>query len=174
MNMTPSLCSPRAALRHLRALCAACLLATALPAAAEATPAAAPPAAASPEQSYERVELATLVDKSRTAMPGQKIILRPTPVSFTATLVRLPEPQRADYLTQALQMMRVGEVPEVKERIVLGYGDERFLIAYIEAATARRLAATAKAGERRRFYALHAYNYSKGPALLVTSFGERE
>jgi hypothetical protein len=167
--MTPSLHSSRAALRHLRALCAACLLATALPAAAEA-----PPAAASPEQSYERVDLTSLVDKSRTAMPGQKIILRPTTVSFTATLVRLPEPQRADYLTQALQMMRVGEVPEVKERIVLGYGDDRYLTAYIEAATARRLAATAKAGERRRFYALHAYNYSKGPALLVTSFGERE
>ena len=32
----------------------------------------------------------------------------------------------------------------------------------------------AQVGERRRFYALHVYNYSKGPALVVTSFGERE
>lgn len=124
--------------------------------------------------SYRQVELEKLVDGSRTEIPGQRIVLRPENLSFVAVLEDLPAPQRAEYLTSVLHMMQASEVPEVRQRIVLRYGDERFLTAYIESEVARRLEETAKVGERRRFYALHVYNYSKGPALLITSFGDAE
>ncbi|THF62688.1 hypothetical protein [Pseudothauera rhizosphaerae] len=123
---------------------------------------------------YRPVDLKEFVDGSRTEIAGQRIVLRPENVSFVAVLEDPPAPQRAEYLTSVLHMMQASEVPEVRQRIVLRYGDERFLTAYIEAGVARRLAETAKVGERRRFYALHVYNYSKGPALLITSFGDAE
>lgn len=133
---------------------------------------AAAPAAV--EQSYQQVELARLVESSRTPVAGQKIVIRPSPVSFSATLLQMPVPQRSDYLRQVLGMMQTARVPTVEQRVVLGYGDNKGMPAYIEQVAARRLAAEAKAGERRRFYALHVYNYSKGPALVITSFGARE
>lgn len=128
---------------------------------------------ASPANDYRTVELAKFVDQSRTPA-GQRIILRPTGVSFVATLHRLPEPQTTAYLRQVLGMMKVAEAGDVTQRIVVSFGKDRFLPVYIEAAAAKRLSQNARAGERRRFYALHVYNYSKGPALVVTTFGERE
>lgn len=122
---------------------------------------------------YRKVDLPVLVEGARTP-PGQRIILQPAPVSFVAEIHRLPERQTTDYLRKVLDMMRVAEASEVGERIVVSYGEGQYLPMYIETSAARRLSETGQVGERRRFYALHVYNYSKGPALVVTSFGERE
>lgn len=129
--------------------------------------------AADASAQYRKVDLPRLIEDARTP-PGQRIILQPAPVSFVAEIHRLPERQTTDYLRKVLDMMKVGEAAEVGERIVVAYGDGQYLPLYIESAAARRLAESAQVGERRRFYALHVYNYSKGPALVVTSFGERE
>lgn len=143
-----------------------------LPAHAATAPlaATAAPAAAA----YQPVDFAQLVASSRTPVPGQKIILRPSPVSFSATLLQMPVPQRSDYLRQVLALMQSTNTPKVEQRVVLGYAPDKGMPVYIEQAAAQRLAREAKAGERRRFYALHVYNYSKGPALVVTSLGPRE
>ena len=123
---------------------------------------------------YQPVELATLIETSRTPVAGQKIIIRPNPVSFSATLLQGPKAQRSDYLRQVLSMMPPEPMPQVQQGIVLGYGNSQGMPAYIDQAIAKRLQTELKIGERRRFYALHVYNYSKGPALVVTGFGERE
>lgn len=159
---------PRAGLRWLALAAGLSLACSGLPPPAEAADGAAEPTA-----QYRKVELPRLVEDARTP-PGQRIILQPTPVSFVAAIHRLPERQTTDYLRKVLDMMKVAEAAEVGERIVVTYGDGQFLPLYIESAAARRLAGSAQVGERRRFYALHVYNYSKGPALVVTSFGERE
>lgn len=151
------------------ALCAA------VPAhAASAADAGRAPAVASVADAYQPVDFARLVETSRTPVPGQKIILRPTPVSFSATLLQMPVAQRSDYLRQVLALMQSANTPKVEQRVVLGYAPDKGMPVYIEQAAAQRLLREAKAGDRRRFYALHVYNYSKGPALVVTSFGPRE
>lgn len=150
---------------------ALCGLMPAHAATSAAAPVAARPAAA---ETYQPVDLAKLVEASRTAVPGQKIILRPSPVSFSATLLQMPVAQRSDYLRQVLAMMQTNAVPKVEQRVVLSYAPDKGLPVYVEQAAAQRLAREARVGERRRFYALHVYNYSKGPALVVTSFGPRE
>lgn len=146
--------------RFIRAAAMALLLAV-LPTAGQAAPA---------DMGYKAVDLAELV---RTVRTPQRIIISPTPISFTAKLEALPRAQKTDYLNKAMGMMQMSQPPKVSQAILLGYGADGRLPAYIEEAAAARLAREAKAGETRKFYAFHVYNYSKGPALVVVSFGDR-
>ncbi len=123
-----------------------------------------------PAAAYKDVDLKALVARSRTELPGQRIIFAPTPIRFRAVLGALPVAQKADYLHSALNMMKVSNPPQVRQRIGLDYGGETLLSAYIEEDAAKRLAAAVKPGQVRTFYAWHVYNYSRGPALLVTAF----
>ena len=124
----------------------------------------------------EIVQLAELVAKTTPEVnaPQQRIVLSPKLIRFQASLMDGPKAQKADYLNEALAMMRVKPQPKVSQRIVLGYldakGAQRNLSVYIEdsaALTAKAL----KIGEQREFTALHVYNYSRGPALLIMGFG---
>ena len=140
---------------------------------------AAPPAASAPATpasapgAYRQVELATWVPPLRA--PG-RIILQPQGVSFQAELGALPRAQKAEYLQKALELMHMSEPPRVSQAVLLRYGPapDQQLVAYIEDAAAARLAKELKPGDVRQFYAFHVYNYAKGPALVVTSFGPLE
>lgn len=139
--------------------------------AADASP---EPAKASVQENpavYKDVNLKELVTKSRTEIPGQRIIFAPSPVKFQATLAAMPAPQKADYLMSALSMMKVSDPPKVSQRIGLDFGGDKALAAYIDDTVAARLATTAKIGQKLTFYAFHVYNNNRGPALLITSFG---
>lgn len=120
--------------------------------------------------SYKPVSLASWVPMLRT--PG-RIILQPSGVSFQASLVGLPRPQKSDYLQFALRTMQVSQPPKVGHALLLRYGDapEQQLMAYVEDAVAARIGRELALGERREFFAFHVYNYAKGPALVITGFG---
>lgn len=140
-----------------------------------AADAAPQPAKTSPQETptaYKEVNLKELVTKSRTDIPGQRIIFAPTPVKFQATLSAMPAPQKAEYLMSALSMMKVSDPPRVSQRIGLDFGGEKALAAYIDDTVAARLSAAAKIGQKLTFYAFHVYNNNRGPALLITSFGD--
>lgn len=122
--------------------------------------------------SYKEVVLKDLVEKSRTEIPGQRIIFAPASVKFQARLASLPIPQKTEYLSAALAMMQVSAVPKVSQRIGLDYGGDKALAAYIDDSAAARLGQSAKPGQKLTFYAFHVYNNNRGPALVVTSFAE--
>lgn len=119
---------------------------------------------------YKDVNLRELVTRSRTDIPGQRIIFAPSPVKFQARLSAMPAPQKAEYLMTALSMMKVSDPPKVSQRIGLDFGGDKALAAYIDDTAAARLASTAKLGQTLTFYAFHVYNNNRGPALLITSF----
>lgn len=123
-----------------------------------------------PAVTYKQVDLKELVSKSRTEVPGQRIIFAPSPVKFRATLVSLPTPQKAEYLLAALSMMKISNPPKVTQRVGLDYGGDKAIAAYIDDSVASRLGKDVKAGQALTFYAFHVYNYSRGPALLITSY----
>ncbi len=125
-----------------------------------------------PAAAYQEVNLKELVGKSRTELPGQRVIFAPKAIRFRAKLGALPVAQQADYLHTALNMMKISNPPQVKQRIGLDYGGERLLSAYIEEEAAKRLASQLKPGQARTFYAWHVYNYARGPALLIFSFSD--
>lgn len=159
--------------RIFAARCAACLclVIAAIAHAGDATAPAAQPATLDPVATYREVDLGKLVPESR--MPeGQRSIFAPSPVRFRATLVELPAPQKTDYLRGAFGLMQVSRPPAVSQSIILDYGGDRPLRAYIEDGVAARLAREAKAGEVHTFYAFHVYNTHVGPALVVMSYGD--
>jgi hypothetical protein len=127
---------------------------------------------ADPDASYKTVDMKELVAKSRTTIPGQRAIFAPTPIKFKARLFALPSPQKAEYLSMALSMMKVSSPPKVSQRIGIDYGGEKPLATYIEEGAATRLAANAKIGQALTFYAFHVYNGNSGPALVVTAFAD--
>lgn len=128
--------------------------------------------AADATASYKDVDLRSLVEKSKTEIPGQRIIFAPSPVRFRAKLSAMPAPQKSDYLMAALAMMKVSAPPKVSQRIGLDYGGDKGLAAYIDDALVDKLKQDAKPGQMLTFYAFHVYNNNRGPALLVTSFSE--
>ena len=154
------------ALAALTALTAPSALAQNQPAAAASS------ATADPAAAYKDVDLKTMVGASRSEVPGQRIIFAPSPVKFRATLAAMPAPQKADYLKKALGLMGVGGTLQVSQRIGIDYGGDKALAAYIDDAAALRLSREAKVGQQLNFYAYHVYNHSRGPALVVTSFGD--
>lgn len=155
-------------LAALAALSAPPALAQGLPAAAASS--AVVNQAGDPAAAYKGVDLKTMVATSRSEVPGQRIIFAPSPVKFRATLAAMPAPQKADYLKKALGLMGVGGTLQVSQRIGIGYGGDKALVAYIDDTAAARLAREAKVGQQLDFYAYHVYNHSRGPALVVTSF----
>lgn len=151
-------------------------LALALAASAHAATPAAPAAstaaanAKSPKAEYRPVELAAWVPALRSPT---RIILQPSGVSFNAELAGMPRPQKADYLQQALRTMQVSEPPQVGHAVLLKFGAaaEQQLVAYVDQHAAERMQRELRVGERREFFAFHVYNFSRGPALVITSFG---
>lgn len=128
------------------------------------------PPSTSPQAQYEAVDLARWVPAMRTPT---RIILHPRGVSFEAELAAMPRAQKADYLAQALRTMQVSAPPQVGHAVLLRYGaaEGQQLVTYVEDATAARMQRELSVGARRLFYAFHVYNYSRGPALVITSFG---
>jgi hypothetical protein len=124
-----------------------------------------------PKTAYREINLKALVPASR--MPdGQRTIFAPTGVRFHARLMQLPTPQKTEYLQQVMSMMRVQPLPRVNQRVVIDYGGDKLLAAYVEEGAAARIGQTLKVGDSRTFYAFHVYNNRQGPALVITSFGD--
>ncbi|MFT3822164.1 MAG: hypothetical protein QM750_31860 [Rubrivivax sp.] len=153
----------------LSALPAAAALLLPPPAVAAASPASAA-SEAEAKAEYKPVELASWVPPLRSPT---RIILRPTGVSFNAELAALPRPQKSDYLQLALRTMQVNQAPQVSRAVLLKYGSgaDQQLVAYVDDGTAERISKDLRVGDRREFFAFHVYNYSRGPALVITSFG---
>ncbi len=123
------------------------------------------------------IKLADLVTKAMPADPKASsvgIMLVPSLVRFNATLLEGPKPQKAEKLLESLAMMGFSPAPKVSQRIVLGYfdakGKSQHIVAYIED-KAVPLMKTKSVGDAFEFTAVHAYNFSRGPGLLVMAFG---
>jgi hypothetical protein len=139
--------------------------------AASTPPDSTPVVQSDPKTAYREVNLKALVPASR--MPdGQRTIFAPTGVRFHARIMQLPTPQKTEYLQQVMSMMRVQPLPRVSQRVVLDYGGDKLLAAYVEDGAAARIGQSLKVGDTRTFYAFHVYNNRQGPALVITSFGD--
>lgn len=162
--------NPRPLSSSLTILALACgLLAAPLPAwSAEPAPAAS--SKSDPRDSYRSVQLQELVPASRMT-DGRRAIFAPTGVRFQARLAQGPSPQKAEYLQQVMGMMGISPLPRVSQRVVLDYGGDKPLAAYVEESAASRISQELKVGDSRTFYAYHVYNNRQGPALVITSFG---
>ncbi len=119
---------------------------------------------------FKPVELDSFIEGSKTDRPGRKAIMMARPVSFEAVMKRLPEKREVSYIYTALELSGVTNMPTVNHRMFLESDQGRILPVYIDVNGVKKVQAGLKEGQRAKFLAYHAYNYNKGPALLVVDF----
>ena len=132
-----------------------------------------------PAATYKQVDLKELVSKSRTevayelgqtALAFRSAVGTNNGIGSQGILMDGTSAQKAEYLLAALSMMKISNPPKVTQRVGLDYGGDKAIAAYIDDSVAERLSKDAKTGQALTFYAYHVYNYSRGPALLITSY----
>lgn len=144
---------------------AAVLTALLLALAGLATAADAPPA----EPRYQDIDIDRLVATARPEKAGTSAIFRPMPVRFGARIKQEPRQRDVEYLYTALSFFPLDPVPEVSHRMFLDTPGGHPLPVYVDDSQVEGLARLG-VGTAATFYGWHVYNYSKGPAILVTGF----
>ncbi len=127
------------------------------------------------EADYAVIDLDVFITDNQIPDDGtgknQRTMLRPAPVQFVARLLQAPQPGQFDLVYDALALWpHEGPPPEVSHSAFLQSSGEQVLAAYVSKPAAQALLALhEQAGQALpvRVYALHLYNYSKGPRLLV-------
>ncbi len=127
---------------------------------------------------YTLIELDPFIGNNRIPDDGsgknQRTLLRPVPVQFTARLLEAPQPGQFALVYDALNLW-ASEQPgfNVSHSAFLQSAGQQVLATYVTRPAAARLQQLYdQAGRqpvRAHLYALHLYNYSKGPRLLILS-----
>lgn len=121
---------------------------------------------------YKTVELDKLISGARKENDPRRYMIQPYGVQFTAQLQTAPKPGTFKLVYDALNFWDMKPLPEVTYSAFVRTPEGEVISVYIEKQAAQRMLEHLKPGEPTTFYALHIYNYSKGPRLLLMSFGE--
>lgn len=119
---------------------------------------------------YAKVEFGAFIALHRS--PQRIIPLRPDRIRFFAKVLRQPEPVSTDYLMSVLKVAGVDPLPHVSQKVFLQANDGAIQGVYLEDSAAAHLRETVAEGGRAAFFGLRAYDYSKGPAILVEKVGK--
>ncbi len=121
---------------------------------------------------YQAIELATFIEKNhvsaKMAAKKQRAMLPPSAVQFDARLMVAPEPGTFSLVYDALGLWGDGELPEVTHSVFVGADNGRVIGAYVSRAAASQLQKLA-VGSVVHFYAIHIYNYARGPRLVIVA-----
>lgn len=129
-------------------------------------------AAAAQDGDFKSVDLDGFIQQEQKAGSGKRLIKMAAPISFTATLKRLPEEHQVSYVYTALELSGVNPLPEINHRMFLESGAGRIIPVYVEKKAVEKVMAGLKENGTARFLGYHVYSYSKGPAILVVDFAD--
>jgi len=123
-----------------------------------------------PKDIFSKVELSTFVDKNQLpeqmVAKKQRLMLKPNAIQFSATLKAQPKPGQFSLVYEALALWGDGEMPEVTHSAFIGADDGHVLSVYVNQKAAEQLL-TLPLNQPLNFYAIHIYNYAKGPRLII-------
>lgn len=118
---------------------------------------------------YQDIDIDYLVAVARPEKAGTSAFFQPAPVRFGARVKQGPRKRKVEYLYTALSFFPLDPEPKVSHRMFLDTPGGHPLPVYVDDSQVKRLKRLA-AGTPATFYGWHVYNYSKGPAILVTGF----
>lgn len=125
-------------------------------------------ASASPQ--FESVELEEFIYANQLSAQmikkQQRLILQPSTIQFDATLMAPPKAGQFSLVYDALRLWGDGDMPEVSHSAFVGAKDGRVIAVYVSKPAAQQLKSLPQ-NELSHFYAVHIYNYAKGPRLVV-------
>ena len=120
---------------------------------------------------YTKIDIDKYAALQRPDRKGTTKIIRPKPVRFIATIKQHPKKRKVSYLYQALQFFPIDPRPEVNHRMFVTTPGGHIMPVYVEDGIVERVQKELpEEGPSASFYGFHVYNYSKGPAILLTGF----
>lgn len=145
-----------------------------MPGGAAATESMAPdqPVTAGPsleEPQYQDIDIDRLVTTARPEKKGTSAFFQPSPVRFGARIKQEPIKRDVEYLYTALSFFPLDPEPKVSHRMFLDTPGGHPLPVYVEDSQVEGLTRLG-VGTAVIVSGWHVYNYSKGPAILVTGY----
>ncbi len=121
---------------------------------------------------YKPVNVRQMI--KRLSKPGdkQRYFIAPAPVKFSATLMQKPRLGRFELVYDSLSAWGVSPLPKVDHGSYLKVEGEQVIPVYLETKAASFIKRHMVVDQQAEFYALHIYNYEKGPRFLVVSVDE--
>lgn len=126
------------------------------------------------QQKFRQVSLVEFFNENQLsremAEEKKRVMLPPDAVRFRARLMALPKPGQFSLVYDALNIWggvdRGGEKPEVTHSAFIGLSSGPVLGMYLSSGAVSQLVEFS-VGDELTFYAVHLYNYSGGPRLVV-------
>lgn len=119
---------------------------------------------------FNSVVLSTFIDANQLSAKmiekQQRLMLPPSTIKFDAMLMAPPKAGHFSLVYDALNLWGDGEMPEISHSAFLGAKDGRVIAVYVSRSAAHQLKSLPQ-NQLNHFYAVHIYNYTKGPRLVV-------
>ena len=125
---------------------------------------------------FKSIQLSDFIDTNQVsaemAAAKSRFMLPPSAIQFDATLLQPPKPGKFSLVYDALSLWQSdAPLPTVDHSAFLQTDDERVIAVYVSSVAAEQLKAIAaqniKLPQKSHIYAIHIYNYAKGPRLVV-------
>lgn len=113
------------------------------------------------------VDIDKYIASQQPIQKGSRTILPPQFIAFSAVVKSHPETIKVRYLYTALSMMKVDPLPAVSHRMFLETAAGKIFPVYVEDNVVAAIRSNAAVDSRAAFKGYRAYNYSKGPAIVI-------
>lgn len=122
---------------------------------------------------YREVMLPAFVDANQISQrmvdKKQRLMLKPEAVQFQAQLMAKPKPGKFSLAYDALQLWQgEAELPNIDHSAFVGVEGGPVLGVYVTHEAAEMLQSVSLKSPAT-FYAMHIYNYAKGPRLVIVA-----
>ncbi|WP_415889028.1 hypothetical protein ACMXYV_13705 [Neptuniibacter sp. SY11_33] len=126
---------------------------------------------------YKSVNLVQFVNKNQLstqmAEKKQRLMIQPEPIQFQAQLMSMPKAGKFSLAYDALQLWQSeSELPTIDHSAFVGLQEGPVLGVYVTHEAAKMLRQI-NLEVPTQFYAMHIYNYSKGPRLVIVAAQEK-
>ncbi len=120
---------------------------------------------------FPAIDIDHYVATQRPSEAGTTVMIKPRPVSFSAAVKQYPRSREVTYLYTVLDFFPLDPRPEVGHRMFVTTPQGHIMPLYVEGSLVDKIKhQLSEGGDYVAFYGYHVYNYSKGPAILVTGF----
>lgn len=124
--------------------------------------------------SYKTVNLKQFYNENHIpvemAAEKKRVMLKPTPIRFKAELASKPLPGKFSLAYEALQLWgNAGELPVIDHSAFVGFPDKGPVLGVYVTQEAAGMLKQVDMDKPVTFYAMHIYNYAKGPRLVIVA-----
>lgn len=124
---------------------------------------------------FEKVTLRQFIDNNQLSQKmidnKQRLMLKPSAITFNAQLLQAPKAGKFSLVYDALQLWPSDQaLPKIEHSTFIRADSDKVIGVYLSNAAATQIDALADANTlpiNAQFYAIHIYNYAKGPRLVV-------